>query len=169
MSLYVNFEKKKNQRIFPFLKDCFSQSAIEEHNPYALYHFCRTYNDEICSDLQSKNANRSIEMIYEVVKTYYPNCSIEHFFKQLNRLFKKGFIYKGNKHFPHLLFCPTVNKWVIQIMNITNLNWKNNKNILYLWDYNLSSTKLSNPGNGTYTYVQIMNNMGYSQEEYIKA
>ena len=97
-----------------------------------------------------------------------PVKSFKHFFKQLNRLFKQGITHKKRKCYPFLLYCTGVKKWVIQIMNQRDLNWNNGSNLLYLWNFSDSSLKLEQKGLGDYSYVEIMNNMGYSKEEYIK-
>ena len=96
MKLYVDVERKKGERITTFLKKCYNLQ-----NKYSIS-FTETYFDELRQNKQCKKANRSFEDLYATIKTYYPDCSKEHFAKQLEKILNKSKI--------RLIFCPDIQK-----------------------------------------------------------
>jgi hypothetical protein len=147
MSLYVKIKKEKYCKITDFITNCFTQEVI-----YGYCLFCRTFKDKENNILQNLHGRRSFEIIYEVVKTYYPNCKINHFAKQMKKLFVNGFIFNNKKYYLTLMFCPNVQKWVI----FASIQKHKGANIDYLWNYKNSNLKINQSKKGIYSYNQII-------------
>lgn len=166
MSLYVKVQKTKNQKIVFFLKQCYIAYVNKEEYRNGPYAFCETYEDPEYKKVQNKPAARSMEMLYEVVKTYYPGCTVKHFFKQLRKLLLQGIDFEDTNYRGELFFCTDIKKWVIAFCTASNYDDDNSpKSFKFLWDFSNSDNKRDLNGSGVYSYNQIMSNMGYSEEE----
>jgi len=144
--LYVKIERKKGERVITFLKKCYNIGNY-------VVGFAGTYCDKELTNFHCKNqANRSVEDIYSVVKTYYPNYSEKKFIKQLDKLLNK------NKRLK-FLFCPDIQKWVI----MHGYESIDSDGIKHLNNYSNSKNKRKIRGNGKYCYNDIIELMGYPE------
>lgn len=69
--IYIeNFKNEDN--IYHFLQNNYAQPTYD-----VVGKFCATFKDEACTDLECKPARRSLEDLFDIVRTYYPYATVK--------------------------------------------------------------------------------------------
>lgn len=142
MKLYTKIKKNRGDKVYDFILNNFSG-----------YGFASTFHDSDCNQLEcATGKNRSLDAVYSVCLSKYPNLSKKKFFKTIYKIVME-YKLEGRQHIA-LLFCDTANRWILYASPVVfdkNMHYNN-----LVYSYCDSYLKLSIKGSGTMCCQDIL-------------
>jgi hypothetical protein len=125
--IYTKVKKKRTDTVVDFIA-----------KNYTKYGFVTSYKNKECTKVEcAQGRNRSLDAIYQVCLSKFPNLSLDTFYAAI-----ATYILKSGKT-RAMLLCDTIDRWVVYKIAPTSLSHNN-----LIYDYMSSKKKLHLYGKG---------------------